>query len=237
MYVPLMFRVMTDLDRRIHDALLAYLGRTGISGRRFGRDVLNDPGFVASLKRGRRLGLKTADAVLAAIGEMPIGPAFEREVKAFLHAHGGKAYVFGEMAAGDSRFVDRLEGGVSFRLGKVAKVRDWMARQADDKALGAMRRAVAGVPMLARAGDSGCQRKGENSMLEEEGRCLSVNEAAELLGISARSLYRMREDGWGPEHYRFGRRIVYRRNALERWAAEHLNRTPPDGGGSGRRAR
>ena len=182
------------------------------------------------------MGLKTADAVLAAIGESPIGPAFKREVEAFLEAAGVKAYVFGELAAGDVRFVAQLDRGVSFRLVKVEKVRDWMARNADEEARQAMRRAVAGVPMLARAGQSKCEAKGETLMIENEGRCLSVGEAAELLGISARSLYRLREDGRGPDHYRFGHRIVYRMNALERWAAEHLNRTPPDGGGSGRRA-
>ena len=221
---------MTSLDHQISDAVFAHLKRTGISGRRFGRDVLKDPGFVASLKRGRRLGLKTADAVLAAIGEVPIGPAFEREVRAFLEADGAKPYVFGELAAGDAAFVDRLDRGVSFHLKTVERVRDWMARNADDACLAAIRRAVAGAPMLTRVGDSGCEQKGDTSMIEEEGRCLSVSEAAELLGISARSLYRLREDGRGPDHYRFGHRIVYRRNALERWATEHLVRTPPDDG-------
>ena len=228
---------MKDLDETIHDAILAFLGRTGISGRRFGLRVLKDPGFVSSLKRGRRLGLKTADKVLAAIGEPPIGPAFAREIAAFIEADGGKAYVFGELAAGDCRFVDRLEDGVSFRLTRVEKVRDWMARNADDKARRAMRRAVAGVPMLARSGGSECREKGDTSMIDDDERGLSVKEASELLGISARSLYRMREDGEGPDYYRFGHRIVYRKSALERWAAEHLNGTPPGGGGRGRRKR
>lgn len=226
---------MTDLDHRIADAVDAYLERTGASGRRFGRGVLKDPGFVSSLKRGRRLGLKTADAVLAAIGEAPIGPAFRREVEAFLEAGGAKPYLFGEMAASDAAFVNRLGRGVSFRLTTVEKVRKWMADHGDEKAIRAMRGAVAGTPMLARDGDSGCEEKGETPMLENEGRRLSVSEAAELLGISARSLYRLRKAGRGPDYFRFGHRIVYRGNALERWAAEHLVRTPPDPDAPGRR--
>lgn len=228
---------MTYLDRQIQDAVLSYLERAGISARRFGRDVLRDPGFVSSLKRGRSLGLKTADAVLAAIGEPPIGPAFEGQVRAFLEAAGVMPCVFGEQAVGDPGFLERLGRGDSFRLKTVVRVRRWMARNADEACLAAMRRAVAGVPMLARVGDTECEQEGETPMIEDEGRCLSVSEAAELLGISARSLYRMREVGRGPDHYRFGNRIVYRRNALERWAAEHLIRTPPEGGGAGRRAR
>ena len=226
---------MTDLDGQIRDAVFAHLERTGISGRRFGGEVLSDPGFVASLKRGRRMGLKTADAVLAAMGEPPIGPAFAREIAAFIEADGVKAYVFGEMAASDAGFVDRLGGGVSFRLKKVEKVRGWMARNADEAARRAMRRAVAGVPMLARTGDTECERKGETSMIDDDERRLSVKEAAAILGISARSLYRMREEGEGPDYYRFGYRILYRKSALERWAADHLT-TPPGGGGRGGRA-
>ena len=226
---------MTDLDHRISDAVDAYLERTGASGRSFGRRVLKDPGFVSSLKHGRRLGLKTADAVLIAIGEAPIGPAFRREVKAFLKANGAKPYLFDEMAASDAGFVDRLGRGVSFRLTTVEKVRKWMADHADEKAVRAMRTAVAGTPMLVPDGDSGCEEKGETLMIENDVRSLSVSEAAELLGISARSLYRLRENRRGPDHYRFGHRIVCRRKALERWAAEHLVRTPPDPDAPGRR--
>ena len=55
--------------------------------------ALRDPGFVASLMKGRRTGLATADSVLGEMGLAPIGPAFRREVEAFLGATGTKAYV------------------------------------------------------------------------------------------------------------------------------------------------
>ena len=119
-------RAMASLDDQLCDALRAHLKRTGLSGRRFGARVLGDPGFVASLMKGRRTGLVTADRVLGAMGLAPIGPAFRREVEAFLAATGTKVYVLGEAAAGDPSFVERLRRGASFRLATVDRVRGWM---------------------------------------------------------------------------------------------------------------
>ena len=111
---------MTDLDHRIRALIAAHLSRHGVSARRFGQMALGDPGFVASLDGGRRLRLDTADRVLAALGEPPVGPAFAREVEAFLGAGGGKPYVLGEQAAGDASFVARLRAGGTFMLETVA---------------------------------------------------------------------------------------------------------------------
>ena len=122
---------MTCLDERLRDLVLAHLVRTGMSGRRFGREAVGDRGFVASLKRGRRFGLSTADRVLVFMGHAPLGPAFRRETEAFLRATGTKAYVLGEQAAGDAGFVDRLRRGAPFRLTTVDRVRAWMWQQAD----------------------------------------------------------------------------------------------------------
>jgi len=221
---------MTPLDDSLRDAVLAHLARSGTSGRRFGREALNDPGFVASLKNGRRLTLVTADRVLAAMGEPPVGPAFAREVEAFLGHSGTKPYVMGERAAGDPSFVERLRGGVSFRLATVDKVRAWMRAQADAACAAAMARAVAGVRLLA-AGGEDCDPQGESDMNHEESPHLSARKAAAWLGVSARTLHRLREDGGGPDHYRFGHRILYRRDDLKRWAAERHVPGGPDGSG------
>lgn len=221
---------MTPLDDRLRDALLGFLKRSGTSGRRFGRDALGDPGFVASLKGGRRLTLVTAGKVCAALGEPAIGPAFAREVEAFLRHSGTKPYVLGERAAGDPSFVERLHRGVSFRLVTVDKVRAWMRSQADDACLAAMARAVAGVRLLA-AGGEDCDPRGESDMNHEESPHLSARKAAAWLGLSARTLHRLREEGGGPDHYRFGHRILYRRDDLKRWAAERHVPGCPDGGG------
>ena len=226
---------MTTLDDLIREAVDAHLKRSGTSGWRFGRDVLGDPGFVASLKRGRRLGLGSADRVLLAMGAVPVGPAFRREVEAFLTHSRTKPYVFGEQAAGDPSFVGRLRRGVSFRLVTVDRVRAWMADHADAACLAAMARAAEGAALLERGGSADCSAhdcdpRGETTMKNGESPHLSARQAAAWLGVSARTLHRMREQGGGPDHYRFGHRFLYRMEDLKRWAAEHRVRVA-DGGG------
>ena len=81
------------------------MAREHVSGRRFGEVSLGVPGLVAQLRRGRSLQLRTADRLLAFMGMEPVGPAFRREVDAFLAATGLKMSLFGEMAAGDPSFV------------------------------------------------------------------------------------------------------------------------------------
>jgi hypothetical protein len=225
---------MTSLDDLIRDAVDAHLKRSGTSGWRFGRDVLGDPGFAASLKRGRRLGLKSADKVLAAMGAAPIGPAFRREVEAFLTHSRTKPYVFGEQAAGDPSFVERLRRGVSFRLATVDRVRAWMAGHADAACRAAMARAAEGAALLERGAGTDCDTQGETTMKNGERPHLSARQAAAWLGVSERTLHRFREQGGGPDHYRFGHRFLYRMEDLKRWAAEHRVRVAD--GGDGRRA-
>ena len=128
---------MASLDDRLGDAVRAHLARSGLSGRRFGARALGDPGFVASQTKGRRCGLATADRVLAAMGARPIGPAFRREVEAFLSAIRTKVYVLGEGSAGAPSFVERLRRGASVRLATVERVRAWMAAHSNEAGRGA----------------------------------------------------------------------------------------------------
>ena len=227
---------MTSLDDLIREAVDAHLKRSGTSGRRFGRDALGDPGFAASLRRGRRVGLKSADRVLEAMGAAPLGSAFRREVEAFLTHSRTKPYVFGEQAAGDPSFVELLRRGVLFRLVTVDRVRAWMGAQADAACRAEMDRAVAGTPLLERGdGDRSdtqdfVDTRGETTMNDGESPHLSARQAAAWLGVSARTLHRFRERGGGPDHYRFGHRFLYRMEDLKRWAAEHHVRVA-DGGG------
>ncbi len=250
---------MARLDDRFRDTVLGHLERTGLPGRRLGAEALNDPGFVASLKKGRRVGLATADAVLAAMGMAPVGPAFRREVEAFLTLTRTKAYVLGEASAHDAGFVKRLREGASFRLATVDKVRGWMASHADGAALRAMRRAVAGVALLDTAapeppegGPRGRGRRqptdeGETGMShDDDNQYLSTRKAAAFLGLSPRTMDRNRMGGEGPSYYRFGHRILYRRADLEDWAearrvalgaeADAARRAGPNGAEDGRRA-
>ena len=222
-----------NLDRQLRALIGAFLADTGTSARRFGVEALGDPGFMASLDRGRGLGLKTVDRLLAFMGLAPVAPAFRREVEAFLRATGTKGYVFGELALNDPSFVDRLRRGASFRLATVGRVRAWMAGHASAPARAAMRRAVAGAPLLGEAGISASQ--GDSDMNHANGEYLSTRKAAAALGLSPRTLDRYRETGKGPAYHRFGQRIVYRRGDLDDWAAKRrvpaADETPPDGSG------
>ena len=123
-----------------------YIERHRISGRRFGEVALGDPGFIAPLARGRSLRLDTADRLLAFMGESPIGPAFRREVEAFLSETRTKAYLLGFDAAGDPSFVARLRKWVSPRLATVDRVRAWMDRDCNDAQRRAIRAAMSGRP-------------------------------------------------------------------------------------------
>ena len=248
---------MASLDDQLRDALRAHLKRTGLSGRRFGVRALRDPGFVASLMKGRRTGLATADSVLGAMGLAPIGPAFRREVEAFLGATGTKAYVLGEAAAGDASFVARARRGASFRLATVDGVRGWMRGAACEAGLRAMRRAVAGAPFLddaPGAAPAGANHpttdEGETGMDHDGNAYLSTRKAAAFLGLSPRTMDRNRMRGEGPSYYRFGQRVLYRRTDLEEWAEARRvalgaeakarrgtsNEGRPNGAGDGRRA-
>ena len=127
-----MFPSMATLDTDIRQRVLDHLARDGVSARRFGEEALADSGFVASLKRGRRLRLDTADKVLAFMGEEPIGPAFRCEVEAFLGITRTKASVLGLEAVRNRSFVGRLRRGASPRLATVERVRSWMAAQSGE---------------------------------------------------------------------------------------------------------
>ena len=166
------------------------------------------------------------------MGLAPVGPAFRREVEAFLGATGTKAYVFGELALNDPSFVDRLRRGASFRLSTVARARAWMAGQACAAARAAMRAAAAGAPLLGEADDGASQ--GDRDMNHANGEFLSTRKAAAALGLSPRTLDRYRETGAGPAYHRFGQRIVYRRADLDAWAAARrvpgADETPPASG-------
>ena len=217
---------MANLDQDFRALLDAFLVRSGTSGRRFGLEALNDPGFVASLRKGRQLGLRTADRLLGFMGFAPLGPAFRREVEAFLGETGTKGYVLGEFVLNDPSFVDRLRRGASFRLATVARVRAWMAGEASDPARAAMRAAVAGVPLLGGGGDP-AQQHGDSTMNDIDDPFLSTRRAAAVLGLSPRTLDRYRASGDGPAYHRFGARIVYRRADLHDWAA--ARRVPATG--------
>ena len=125
---------MTDLrpnlDRKLRALVGAFLDETGTSARRFGVEALGDPGFMASLDRGRALGLKTVDRLLAFMGLAPWRPRSGARSRRSSAPPAPRATCFGELALNDPSFVDRLRRGASFRLSTVARARSWMAGQA-----------------------------------------------------------------------------------------------------------
>lgn len=64
-------------------------------------------------------------------------------------------------------------------------------------------------------------------MSNEIERLLTINELSEMLGIPVDTLYGWRHRGQGPQGYRVGRHVRYRRASVEAWLASRLD---PRGG-------
>ena len=187
--------------------------------------------------------LGTADRVLVFMGLAPLGPAFRREVEAFLEVTGAKASVLGEEAAGNRSLVGRLRRGGSPCLGTVDRVRVWMAAHAGTEETAAIRAGIDDGRNLVEAAGHGSSTApplsgGAVINLEEEGgkgmygngtKCLSTREAASWLGLSPRTLDRYRVSGAGPAFHRFGSRVRYLAADLEAWASARRLSTSDDG--------
>ena len=226
-----------DSRKALLDAVNAYLTRTGMAPSAFSGAALdNHPSFVAGLRDGADVRLDTADSVLARMGEPPIGPRFRAEVRACIGVTGTKPYVLGEEALGDPSFVTRLLDGALPMLSTVDTVRAWMAKDADEAVLRAME--VAAARALARAAKSaGEEPTGMKDRMMDD-RMMNTGAAADYLGLSPRTLDTYRWAGTGPDFYKMGRRVCYRRSGLDEWAAERRRRsTSDDGGGNGRTRR
>ena len=194
-----------------------------MSERRFGAEAMGDPGFVGSLARGRSLRLRTADRALAFMGCPPLEPLLKAEVEAFLAVSGTKASVLGEEALGDRAFVGRLRRGASPRLETFDRVRAWMAANATEEELRAVRGRLAGVPDPFGATRDAAKNPapgvdaGED--LPANGNHLDTREAAARLGLSPKTLEHYRASGGGPEFRKPGSRVRYRLEDLEAWAS------------------
>ena len=213
-----------------------------MSARRFGAEVLGDPGFVFSQARGRSVRLATADRVLACMDLAPVGPAFRREVEKFLEETGARATVLGAEAAGDRSFVGRLRRGASPRLSTVDRVRAWMAaiRAGIEDNYGSVEAATPGsstAPLLSAGTGINLEEKGGRLMNGNGRKYLSTREAAEWLGLSPRTLDRYRVSGGGPAFHRFGGRVRYLAADLDDWASSRRRLSTSDDGAAGREGR
>jgi len=234
---------VTDLMADMRSKVAAYLARTGMPEEEFGKLALGRPDFVERLGVQRSMTLNTADRLLRFMGEAPIGPAFRREVEAFLEVTGIRPARFGVDASGEPSFVDVIRSRGTTRLRRVDLVRAHMRRTADTAQRtvitgmieegGQCSSVVAASPMpqresksreVSRASDADTDADGPQEHHRRE--FLDTNEAAALLGLSGGTLSRYRQKGTGPAYHRFGRKIVYAYTDLLSWALtrRHITR-------------
>ena len=218
------------LDARFLRTIEAWCAGNGMSEGAFGAAVCRDRGFVAALRGGRSPRLRTVDRALAIMGEPPAGPAFRREVDAFLAVTGVKRSLLGREATGNPSFVAQLLGGVSPKLATVEAVRAAMkshASPAERREIraraGAMPAILTGAPLPSAEPPVRpvCREPGPEppARRREDQGYVDTREAAERLGLSPSTLARYRITGAGPWYYRFGGCVRYAESDLEAWAA------------------
>ena len=223
------------LDARFLRAIEIWCAGNGMSEGAFGTAVYHDRGFVASLRDGRCPRLGTMDRALAVMSEPPAGPAFLREVDAFLAVTGVKRSLLGRDATGNPSFVTQLLGGVSPKLATVEAVRAWMKSHASAAEWREIRARSGAMPAILTDAPLPSPRppaRPVNRDPEPDGpagdgmdQCyLDTREAAERLGLAPSTLARYRITGEGPWYYRLGRCVRYRGDALEAWAAGRRKR-------------
>ena len=224
---------MTDRNTSLQKTIAGFLARRGMGRGRFGREATGNPSLVARLAAGLVPRLATADRVLAYMGEEPFGPAFRREVEAFIAVTRTKAHLLGQDAMGDPSFVARLRQGASPRLDTCDRVSAWMESRASE----AERRAVLavvedGVP----AGPVESDKQREAEMNEDE-LYMGTRELAAFLGLSPRTLDRLPGQRRGSEALSQVRQPgpLRPRTDVEAWAAERRYSSTSDEGGSARR--
>ena len=165
---------------------------------------------------GRVIRLGSADRILAYMGDEPFGPAFRREVEAFIAITRTKASLLGQEAVGDPCFVRRLRHGASPRLDTCDRVSAWMKSQSSEAERRAVRAAVEDdVPAVP----VDCAKQWEAGM-DDDAIYMGTRELAVFLGLSSRTLDRYRVSGGGPKFHKFGNRVRYARADVEAWAAE-----------------
>ena len=222
---------MTSRNTILKNSIDGFLARRGMSRSRFGLETAGNPSLVARIAAGRVIRLGSADRILAYMGEEPFGPAFRREVEAFITKTRTKASLLGQEAVGDPCFVRRLRHGVSPRLDTCDRVSAWMKSQSSEAERRAVRAAVEdGVPAVP----VDCAKQWEAGM-DDDAIYMGTRELAAFLGLSPRTLDRYRVSGDGPPFHKFGNRVRYLRTDVEAWAAERRYSSTSDVGGSTRR--
>ena len=132
---------------------------------------------------------------------------------------GTKASVLGEAALGDRAFVGRLRRGASPYLETFDRVRAWMAANATEEELRAVREAGGrSADPFGATRDARKRCRGQRRLPANE-NFLDTREAAARLGLSPGTLERCRASGEGPAFQKPGSRVRYLPRDIEAWAS------------------
>jgi len=226
---------VTTLTDDIRAKVSAFLERTGMPDEQFGKLALGRPQFVEDFAGQQTMTLETADRLLRFLGEAPIGPVFRREVEAFLDVTAVRPARLGTEAAGYPWFVDTIEEGGSARLSTVERVRAWMVEAATSPQHAVIARMLEGSGSTIFNDGANTSMHGEKrermtspvSDADKDARdhapedrrqlFLTKKEAATFLGLTTRTLERLRSAGKGPAYCRIGNRVYYARADLLTW--------------------
>ena len=219
---------MTNRNTILKNSIDGFLARRGMSRSRFGLETAGNPSLAARIAAGRVIRLGSADRLLAYMGGEPFGPAFRREVEAFIAITRTKASLLGQEAVGDPCFVARLRQGASPRLDTCDRVSAWMESRVSEAERRAVRAAVEdGVPVE--------RAKQWEAWMDNDAIYMGTREVAVFLGLSPRTLDRYRVSGGGPKFHKFGNRVRYARADVDAWAAERRFSSTSGVGGAARR--
>ena len=224
------------LEARFRRSVADHISLSGISASEFGLHAVGSSGLLSRLNAGQSVTLDTADRVLDFMGETQIGPAFRREIEAFIEVTGIAETTFGIEAAGNSAFVRRLRDGASPRLATVDRVQTWMRTVATRVERIAIARILGDAEKARPIGARGRAARSKRRTVarpwdpdKEAARrddpaaynrqvFLSTREAAAFLNTSPRMLNRYRSNGEGPAYCKSGKRVLYARADLLAWA-------------------
>ena len=217
-----------SLQEAFRRSVEAFRARERLGARAFGSAALGDPEFIEGLLCGGGAGLRLnkVDTVLGFMGEPPLGPLFACEVDAYLSITGTAAERLGVAAVGEAAFVRRVRAGHAPLLGEADRARRWMGLHSSP----AQRRAIAAATLYpdwwrADAGE-GPERAGSvPGGYLGNGACVprryvNTRQAAEMVGLSPRTMEYYRTTGQGPAFSKLGGRVRYAVADIERWVRE-----------------